>query len=80
MLVFVCPLIYVGAFMAYNKFKLGKEGIKELLPHPEFWKDFPYLCLDGCKFVKNKFMKLIGKGDGSGEYGPYGGDGSYTKV
>jgi len=78
-LVFLTPAVYVGAFVAYNYFKLGKRGVGELLPHPEFWKDFPVLCLDGCKFVKNKFMQLIGKGDGSGSYGGAS-EGSYTKV
>jgi hypothetical protein len=78
-LVFVVPCVYVGAFVAYNYFKLGKRGVKELIPHQDFWKDFPVLCLDGCKFVKNKFMQLIGKGDGTGSYGGAA-EGSYTKV
>jgi hypothetical protein len=75
-LVFVLPAIYVGIFVGLN-YKNGKRG-RELLPHPEFWRDFPWLIVDGFKFTKNKFMQCIKKGDGNGEYGPYNGGGEAT--
>jgi hypothetical protein len=75
-LVFVLPAIYVGIFVGLN-YKNGKRG-RELLPHPEFWRDFPWLIVDGFKFTKNKFMQCIKKGDGSGTYGPYNGGGEAT--
>jgi hypothetical protein len=68
-IVFVVPAFYFAAFVGYALF-VGKRG-REVLPHPEFWRDAPYLIVDGFKFVKAKSLQLAKKGDGSGTYGPY---------
>jgi len=47
--------IYLGAGI-YYKYKIkGATGI-ELCPNIEFWKDLPYLVMDGCKFTKSKIQ------------------------
>jgi len=48
------PIYLVGGI--YYKYKIkGATGI-EVCPNIEFWKDLPFLVLDGCKYTKSKIQ------------------------
>jgi hypothetical protein len=67
-------LFYVGGTIAFYAGKQGKRGCPDLVPHREFWMDFPRRCLDGCIFTKDKIAALIGKCRGEST------SSSYSKV
>ncbi|KAJ6636671.1 Cation-dependent mannose-6-phosphate receptor [Pseudolycoriella hygida] len=45
---------YLTIGVAVDYFLMGARGI-EVIPHLEFWKDFPFLVRDGIKFIQNGF-------------------------
>jgi hypothetical protein len=72
--VFVGGFVYVVVTVLFYYFRQGKRGL-ELLPHPDFWKEFAYCVKDGVIFSVQKIRALICKS------GPYAGDGSsYQQV
>ena len=73
---FVGGGLYVAGTVAFYYFKEGKRGA-ELIPHPEFWKDLPYLVKDGAVFL---FQKIKGCVSGGGGGGGGSGQASYQQV
>eukprot|EP00756_Hemistasia_phaeocysticola_P032058 Hpha_TRINITY_DN16389_c1_g5::TRINITY_DN16389_c1_g5_i1::g.60055::m.60055 len=50
---FVGGFVYLAAGAAFGYIKQEKRGV-EMVPHLDFWKDFPYLVKDGVMFAVNK--------------------------
>ncbi|EKF33424.1 hypothetical protein MOQ_002709 [Trypanosoma cruzi marinkellei] len=64
---FVSLAVYVIVTVLWYYLRQGKRG-KELLPHPEFWADFPYLLKDGVVYVYTKIRLCIGWGGSTTQY------------
>jgi hypothetical protein len=60
-LLFVGIGIYLAAGIAYNALKNGERGLA-MIPQYDFWSQFPFLVVDGCKFIFHKVQALRGGG------------------
>ncbi|KAJ1678517.1 type II membrane protein [Spiromyces aspiralis] len=49
-IILVVFIIYFGVGMVYNYLQNGYRGL-DLIPHREFWREFPYLCIDFGRYV-----------------------------
>jgi hypothetical protein len=50
-------MTYIAIGISYNK-RIKKLNGKESIPHIEFWRDFPYLVMDGFVFSVKKLKNL----------------------
>lgn len=60
-LLFVGIVVYLAAGIAYNALKNGERGL-QMIPQYDFWHNFPFLVIDGFKFIAHKFQALRGGG------------------
>jgi len=60
-LFFVLIVVYLAAGIAYNALKNGERGL-QMIPQYEFWSQFPFLIVDGFKFILHKLQALRGGG------------------
>jgi hypothetical protein len=60
-LFFVLVVVYLAAGIAYNALKNGERGL-QMIPQYEFWSQFPFLIVDGFKFILHKLQALRGGG------------------
>ncbi|KEG15587.1 hypothetical protein DQ04_00031210 [Trypanosoma grayi] len=58
---FVGLVVYILATVLWYYLRNGKRGV-DLIPHREFWADFPYLLKDGALYAYSKIAGCFGGG------------------
>ena len=55
---FVLAFVYLFCGILIRKFKMGAEGLTEMVPNYEFWADIPSLIKVRSEVKSKKFLKV----------------------